>query len=161
MQRGYCWRKLDRFDEAIDDYTTVIRLTPDNIRAYNNRAYSFAKLDRFLEAIDDYSVVISLDPTNSHAYHNRGVSFDKLGSYDKAIADFTKVLELDAMASDEPQVNRYDIIASGLDAARSGMMRHGGFDVASPSSPVKSSLPLDTSRFTTKQSASGVIQRFY
>ena len=139
IQRGYCWRKLDRFESAIDDYSAAIRHAPENIRAYNNRAYCFAKLDRFLAAIDDYSVVISLDPTNSHAYHNRGVSYDKVGSYDKAIADFTKVLELDSISPEDVQSNRSEMIASGLNAAKSNLMQHYAVagDIKSPSSSSK------------------------
>jgi tetratricopeptide (TPR) repeat protein len=96
--RGYCFRKLEKYEESIADYTSAIRYsTPqDSVRAYNNRAYCLARIGKFQQAVEDYTAVIGIDPHNSHAFHNRGISLDKLGKYDQAIADFTKVLNIDA-----------------------------------------------------------------
>jgi tetratricopeptide (TPR) repeat protein len=92
--RGYCWRKLENYQQAIKDYTCAIREQPRIIKGYNNRAYCLAKVGKYSEAVEDYSAVISIDPLNSHAYHNRGISLDKLGLFDKAIEDFSKVSRL-------------------------------------------------------------------
>ncbi len=96
--RGFCYRKLDMYEESISDYTIAIKhfAPQDCVKAYNNRAYCFARLERYSEAVADYTRVIALDPLNSHAYHNRGISLDKLGQFDLAIADFTKVLNIDS-----------------------------------------------------------------
>jgi len=98
---GFCHRKLEKFDQAVLDYTAAIAVDRQNIRAYNNRAYCLAKLGRFSEAVDDYSTVIKLDPLNSHAYHNRGISLEKLNLFDEAISDFSHVLELDSQVSSQ------------------------------------------------------------
>lgn len=90
--RGFCFRKVGKFDEAISDYTNAIRALPDNARALNNRAYCYAKKDMYAEAVADYTRVIEIDPFNSHSYHNRGISLDKLGRADDALADFAKVM---------------------------------------------------------------------
>lgn len=43
--RGLVNRKLERFENAIDDYSNEIKYgPPSNIKAFNNRAYCFAKL---------------------------------------------------------------------------------------------------------------------
>jgi tetratricopeptide (TPR) repeat protein len=56
--RGLVNRKLDRFEEAIRDYSLEIQHSPvnehgalSNIKAFNNRAYCLAKLQRYQEAI--------------------------------------------------------------------------------------------------------------
>lgn len=57
--RGLVNRKLERFQEAIEDYSNEIKYgIANNIKAYNNRAYCFAKISQYNEAIRDYSKVI-------------------------------------------------------------------------------------------------------
>lgn len=55
--RGYAYRKLGRWDKAIEDYTQSLRLSPDNIKTYNNLGYSHAKGGDFESAIRNYSTV--------------------------------------------------------------------------------------------------------
>ena len=81
---------MDRFENAIDDYSCEIKYGQENnIKAFNNRAYCFAKLGHYEEAIADYSTVLDFDETNIHALHNRGISYERLAQYIQAIADFT------------------------------------------------------------------------
>ena len=43
--RGLVNRKLERFENAIEDYSNEIKFGPqNNIKAFNNRAYCYAKL---------------------------------------------------------------------------------------------------------------------
>lgn len=64
--RGLVNRKLERFENAIKDYSNEIKYgteTTDNgkltnIKAFNNRAYCLAKLSRYQDAIKDYTVVL-------------------------------------------------------------------------------------------------------
>lgn len=82
-------RKLERFKEAIDDYSNELQYgPPQNVKAFNNRAYCFAKLDQYENAIKDYSNVIECDQKNIHALHNRGISFERLRKYKNVIELF-------------------------------------------------------------------------
>ena len=57
--RGLVNRKIEKFDMAVEDYTSELKYGPsNNIKAFNNRAYCFAKLGKYQEAIKDYSRVI-------------------------------------------------------------------------------------------------------
>ena len=57
--RGLVNRKMERFEQAIEDYTNELKYgQPNNLKAFNNRAYCFAKLGHYQEAIRDYSRVI-------------------------------------------------------------------------------------------------------
>lgn len=93
--RGLVLRKLERFQEAIADYTKELQLSGANrnkVRTLNNRAYCFAKISDFASAIKDYSLVIEEtdgEGGNVHAYHNRGISYERKEEYSKAIEDFT------------------------------------------------------------------------
>ena len=56
-------RKLERYEEAIEDYSSELKYGGEaqgagNIKALNNRAYCFAKIAQYENAIDDYSKVI-------------------------------------------------------------------------------------------------------
>ena len=43
--RGLVNRKLERFEQSIEDYSNEIKYGPaNNIKAFNNRAYCYAKL---------------------------------------------------------------------------------------------------------------------
>lgn len=54
---GYAYRKLGRWDKAIEDYEASLRLLPDSIKTYNNLGYSFAKGGDFERAIENYAIV--------------------------------------------------------------------------------------------------------
>jgi tetratricopeptide (TPR) repeat protein len=80
--RGLVLRKLERFPEAIEDYTKELELSQDTeskSRILNNRAYCLAKIEHFETAIEDYSIVLDNDNTNIHAFHNRGISYERIG----------------------------------------------------------------------------------
>lgn len=55
--RGLVNRKLERFADAIEDYTNELAHSSptNNLKALNNRAYCYAKLGQYAEAINDYS----------------------------------------------------------------------------------------------------------
>jgi tetratricopeptide (TPR) repeat protein len=55
--RGFAWRKLGRYAEAIEDYTKSLELSPNNLKTLNNRGFSYAKSGNFAKAISDYNKV--------------------------------------------------------------------------------------------------------
>lgn len=50
----------ERYESALEDYCTSIKLNPRHCRAHFNRAYVYDKLDRHDEAIADYDTAIGL-----------------------------------------------------------------------------------------------------
>ena len=77
--RSFLWRKLEKFNNAIDDYSVIVDFYPDNIKALINRAFCFAKVEDYANAVLDYSTVLKLEVSNTHALYNRAISYDKLG----------------------------------------------------------------------------------
>lgn len=75
------WRKLDRFENAIECYTRELVLSQPNPKTLNNRSYCYAKLGRFNEAIADYSQALLIDAKNIHALHNRGICYERVGLF--------------------------------------------------------------------------------
>ncbi|NCA93783.1 MAG: tetratricopeptide repeat protein [Sphingobacteriia bacterium] len=118
-ERGTAYANMDKFDEAIDDYTKFIELnidfnntesvdleTRDGIKfflnsyfnyvnVYYNRGRAYFDTKKFKKAIADFTKVIELDPNHVKAYNNRGRVYADTKKLEEAIADFTKVIELD------------------------------------------------------------------
>ena len=93
--RGVAKANLGRYAKAIQDFTEVIRLDPNDAQAYNNRGVAKGGLGRRAEAIEDYTTAIHLNPNDVTAYNNRGATKEKLGRYAEAVEDYKTALRLD------------------------------------------------------------------
>jgi tetratricopeptide (TPR) repeat protein len=72
----------------------LIRLVPDDARAYNNRGVAHGAKGERDEAIADFTKAIWLNPDYAGAYYGRSGQYDALRDYDKAVADCTEALRL-------------------------------------------------------------------
>ena len=85
---------VDKYEQgdyqgAIDDWSKVIEVNPQEVDAYYNRGIAKDKLGDHQGAIADYTKVIEINPEYASAYNNRGYSKDEVGDYQGAIADYT------------------------------------------------------------------------
>src|ERR1700730_8974361 len=73
--RGSFFQSNGDLDRAIEDYTTVLELSPGealrNAKTYVNRGLAYAGKGDESRALADYDQAIQLDPTLSSAYVNR------------------------------------------------------------------------------------------
>jgi serine/threonine protein kinase len=93
--RAGAYQRLEKFDQAIDDYTQAIRLNPGGAMAYHERAVCLARLNQDDRALPDYSRAIDLSPGYALSWNGRGVIYLHLKNYEQAKADFSKAIELD------------------------------------------------------------------
>ena len=79
---------------AIELYTQLLALNPDNAKAYNNRGIVKSDLGDKSGALSDYDKAIELKPDYAIAYNNRG--WLKIGQDDLtgALSDYDKAIEL-------------------------------------------------------------------
>jgi uncharacterized caspase-like protein len=82
------------FDQAVADFSEVIRLQPTYAWGFNSRGYSYHKKKEFNRAVVDYDEAIRLDPKFVDAFNNRGILRRETGEFDKAIADFNEAIRL-------------------------------------------------------------------
>jgi tetratricopeptide (TPR) repeat protein len=94
FRRGVAYGKMERYEEAIADFSKALELSPAYSAAYYNRGTCHGRAGRYDEAIADFSKALDLDPKDADAYYNRGISYEKKGDHDQAVADFTKTLEV-------------------------------------------------------------------
>lgn len=81
-------------EQIIRDYDMVIKLNPDFVYAYFNRANLRCAQHDFRAAISDYNEAIKREPEFAEAYFNRGLSYLSLGDVNQGIADLSKSGEL-------------------------------------------------------------------
>lgn len=86
--------QMRRFEDAIEEYTKVLKLRPDPL-AYSNRARVFREMHDPRGALSDYSAALSLDPKHVPAYISRGSVREELGDFEGAVGDYGKAIDLD------------------------------------------------------------------
>jgi tetratricopeptide (TPR) repeat protein len=82
------------YDKAIADFNMAIRIDPNYLMAYANRAAAYNGKGDYDKAIADYTQAIQLEPNNATAYNNRAAIYNGKGDYDKAIADANQAIRL-------------------------------------------------------------------
>ena len=98
---SYYNKGIDYYDDgkyqlAVNEFTTAIRLNPSFTNAYFNRGNAYYELDQYGRVVQDFNKVIQLDPNYAAAYHNRGNAYRNLGEYTQADADKSKACSLNS-----------------------------------------------------------------
>ena len=91
--------KSIEYEEILKEYEEIIRLNPDFIYAYYNRAEIFSLEKDYRAAIADYTKAIELEPQFAEAYFNRGISRLSIGETAKGLDDLRKAGELGIVQS--------------------------------------------------------------
>ncbi len=87
------------YDAILKEYDAVIRIAPDFIFAYYNRAEIFIIEKDYRAAIADYTKAINLEPQFAEAYFNRGISRLSIGETREGLDDLRKAGELGVVQS--------------------------------------------------------------
>ncbi|MBC7812797.1 MAG: tetratricopeptide repeat protein, partial [Burkholderiales bacterium] len=100
------------YENAVEQYTQVVDMLPDDARAYIGRGNSYMSLGDYYAAIVDYAQAIELEPQNFDAVYNRGYAYLLLGENEAALQDLTQSIALDP--SSAPAYSRRAEAYSGL-----------------------------------------------
>jgi len=82
-------------EKAAETYRALLKLRPDDGRAWNNLGVALDDLGRYDEAIEAYETAIKADPSWAPAWNNKGVALDKKGDGQKAATMFREAIKLD------------------------------------------------------------------
>jgi lipoprotein NlpI len=93
--RGNHWDEKGKYDRAIADFNTALRLNPQLAEAYNNRAGTWRSKGEYDRAIADFNAALQLKPRYAQVYLNRGATRFDQGQFASAAADFSTLLWLD------------------------------------------------------------------
>ena len=96
LHRGTIRAMLDKFREAIEDFTLFLDERPDNSEALKQRGMAYYDLKQMQLALVDLNKAISLDSTDKNAFLARANIYTSLDRGIDAIIDYGKALALDA-----------------------------------------------------------------
>ncbi len=94
LGRGSVWKEKGELENAVNDFTEAIRLSPNYKQAFNNRGNAFHDKGEYERAIQDFTEAIRLDPRYATPYRNRSRALREIGEYDRAIQDCTEAIRL-------------------------------------------------------------------
>eukprot|EP01002_Notosolenus_urceolatus_P004460 NODE_2175_length_1182_cov_26.082966_g1803_i0.p1 GENE.NODE_2175_length_1182_cov_26.082966_g1803_i0~~NODE_2175_length_1182_cov_26.082966_g1803_i0.p1 ORF type:complete len:381 (+),score=66.75 NODE_2175_length_1182_cov_26.082966_g1803_i0:121-1143(+) len=106
--RGVAHRENEMYQQAIDDFTSVVTLKEDDPAGYEARASVYERLRRWDDCIADYTSVISLSPHDDFSYNRRGLARMnrrltglklKNADYASVLEDFSKAISLNPQNS--------------------------------------------------------------
>ena len=112
------------YKDALNDYSEVIILKPDDFPAYQRRGIAYARLGRLKEAIKDFTAALAINPNSPALYYDRGTAYAKLGSFLEAVNDLTTAISI----STKPDANYY--LNRGLALKKLGRARESERDIA-------------------------------
>ena len=79
---------MKQYENAIEDYSKVVTLTPDSADAYHNRGIAYAHIGRYDLALKDYDKALDIRPNDGNIYASRGVAYAE-----KAMQDFRRACD--------------------------------------------------------------------
>ena len=99
--RGNAKYELGQYDEAIHDFSQVIKREPNDAGHYYDRSWAYWNMDNVEDAIIDISKALEIEPKNSLYYYEKARFEYWSGRYKESIIDMTKGIEL------KPTENKY------------------------------------------------------
>ncbi|MBL8045612.1 MAG: tetratricopeptide repeat protein [Anaerolineales bacterium] len=104
--RGICYRRLERYPEAIADADQSLELRPEYSPFWADRGWAYVCAGQTERGIEDLNRALELHPYFL-AFVYRGAAYFDLGNFTAALADYDRVIELYAEnISYSPFLNR-------------------------------------------------------
>lgn len=91
--RAKAYRNINRYDKAILDYTTAIKISP-KINFFRDRAHCYFMVKNSAASIADYTKALSMDKKDPAVWRSRGRTYMHMNKDAEAIGDFEKSLSL-------------------------------------------------------------------
>jgi tetratricopeptide (TPR) repeat protein len=91
---GYTKYKEKKFDKALGEFDSAIKVDPKNAEAYFWRGRAFIRVNRYEDATADFEMAVKLNPAYVDAYNNLGWLYGRAGKYRESITCLTKAIEL-------------------------------------------------------------------
>jgi tetratricopeptide (TPR) repeat protein/tRNA A-37 threonylcarbamoyl transferase component Bud32 len=95
-KRAAAYRALNQPDAAIQDYTQLVSLSPDNARAYTARAEIYHQRKQYAEAARDYTRLLALGENKAPLFRKRAAAYRALNQPEGAIQDYGELVNLNS-----------------------------------------------------------------
>ncbi len=94
LEIGMCDFALARYEEALKDFMSAIRLSPDNLDAQTWLALTHEELEEYSMAFLIYDNMIEKHPEYLNAYINKGTLEMSIDQYKEATSTFSQVIKI-------------------------------------------------------------------
>jgi len=91
---GVNFEKLQRTDDALEEYKSALTFQPDYVQAHNNLGVVYEKLGRLEEAVEEYKTALSLQPDFVEAHNNLGNALEGAGRLDEALREYKTAIDI-------------------------------------------------------------------
>lgn len=95
QRSGYASASEQKYQDAIATYGEALKLTPQDVRIYEQRAAVEMKINDYDKALADYAEVIKLKPNETKYYNYRAYIYELKNELKNSLADNEKVLKAD------------------------------------------------------------------
>jgi len=82
-----------KYDDAIESYSSFLKLDPVSAEAYYSRGKAYFLSGRYVQAVADFNSSIELNPQNQDAYYLRAWAHIANGAVSRAKEDFDEVIK--------------------------------------------------------------------
>lgn len=89
FETGVAFLMLEKYQEAVDNFSMFIEIDPNNAYVYKNRGVALMKLKQYDSAIKDFEKAKSISPHLSGIHSNLGVAWYCKKEYEKAIENYS------------------------------------------------------------------------
>jgi tetratricopeptide (TPR) repeat protein len=93
--RARLYLLLKEPEQALADYTALLRLEPTNSEAHLDRGILYQRLGRLPEALADFDASIAWSPPYDEAHFNRGQILSALGQSADALGEYDRTIEIE------------------------------------------------------------------
>jgi len=87
---------IENYDKAIEYYTKVLELEPEDTDTMNNLGLALVCKSNYKEAISLYQKALEIDSEDSITWDNLGLAYEYNNEYEKAKEAYQKALDLDS-----------------------------------------------------------------
>lgn len=94
FRRGELNYRNQNYQAAIENYTRLLQLNPNESKAYSRRSAAWVELGNYQEAIKDYTQCLKLQPNFVKGYVARAGLFKDAGNLQRAIDDCTHAISI-------------------------------------------------------------------
>jgi S1-C subfamily serine protease len=95
LRRGNAFVELGRHQEAIVDFTDLIKLAPRVAGYYDNRQTSFRELGMLNAALLDANTAVQIAPNYAFVFRSRAFTYEEMKQFGAAVIDLNTALHID------------------------------------------------------------------
>ena len=97
LERARVYAGIGKSYNAINDYTTVLRLNPAQIIVYKERGVLLVKTKAFRKGLMDLDIALEQEPNNGKLYYYRALAKQGIGNKEGALEDFETARKFEAL----------------------------------------------------------------